>query len=522
MDRERQKSELYKGLWQMANDLRGAVDAWDFKNYVFSMLFYRYLSENLTNYINKIQREFNEKENIDEDFNYEEISDEEAEIARKSMTESLGYYIVPSELFCNIRKNAKDNENLNEAMDKVFKHIEESTIGQNSNETFKGMFDDVDFASNKLGSTVDERNKRLVSLLDGVGGMNLGNYEDNSIDTFGDAYEYLMGMYAANAGKSGGQYFTPIETSKLVLLLGLSGRKQINKCYDCACGSGSLLLQSAKILGNENVITGYYGQEINRTLATLSKQNILLHGIGYEKFSIKCGDTLSNPLHWDDEPFDLIVANPPFSVTFSEADDPVMANDPRFSPVGVMPPKSKADMAFVLHCYSWLANDGKAAIICFPGIFYRGGREQKIRKYLVDHNAVEAIIQLSDGLFFGTSIQADILVLSKSKKDDKTIFIDASKEFVSAPKQNKLSEENIQTIYKWFMDRKEVDYRVKLASIEDIAKEDYNLSVSTYVEPEDTREKIDINVLNAEIEEIVKREEKLRESIKEIIANIEN
>ena len=351
--------------------------------------------------------------------------------------------------------------------------------------------------------------------------MNLGSYEDNTIDAFGDAYEYLMGMYAANAGKSGGEYFTPQEVSRLLTLIGLNGRKQVNKVYDPACGSGSLLLQSAKILGNENVRLGYYGQEKNVTTYNLCRINMFLHNIGYEKFDIAQGDTLTDPKHWDDEPFDLIVSNPPYSTSWPSDSDSVLANDERFNVAGVLAPKSKADLAFVMHSLSWLSNEGTAAIVCFPGILYRGGREKTIRKYLVERNFVDAVIQMPSNLFYGTSIQTCLLILRKAKENDRTVFIDASDEFVSATNSNKLSEENIQTIYKWYKDKQEVDHKVKLASIDDIAKEDYNLSISTYVEPEDTREKIDIVKLNADIKEIVKKEEQLRASIDKIIAEIE-
>lgn len=516
MDREQQRSELYKGIWQIANDLRGAVDGWDFKNYVLGMLFYRYISENMTGYINK-----GEHDAGNTDFNYADMSDEDANEAREGLIEEKGFFILPSELFCNVRKNASENENINETLDKVFRHIEESSIGTESERDMKGLFDDIDVNSNKLGGSVAERNKRLVSLLNGIGSMNLGSYEDNTIDAFGDAYEYLMGMYAANAGKSGGEYFTPQEVSRLLTLIGLNGRKQVNKVYDPACGSGSLLLQSAKILGNENVRLGYYGQEKNVTTYNLCRINMFLHNIGYEKFDIAQGDTLTDPKHWDDEPFDLIVSNPPYSTSWPSDSDSVLANDERFNVAGVLAPKSKADLAFVMHSLSWLSNEGTAAIVCFPGILYRGGREKTIRKYLVERNFVDAVIQMPSNLFYGTSIQTCLLILRKAKENDRTVFIDASDEFVSATNSNKLSEENIQTIYKWYKDKQEVDHKVKLASIDDIAKEDYNLSISTYVEPEDTREKIDIVKLNADIKEIVKKEEQLRASIDKIIAEIE-
>ena len=401
MDREQQRSELYKGIWQIANDLRGAVDGWDFKNYVLGMLFYRYISENMTGYINK-----GEHDAGNTDFDYTEMSDEDAKEAREGLIEEKGFFILPSELFCNVRKNANNNENLNETLDKVFRDIEESSIGTESERDMKGLFDDIDVNSNKLGGSVSERNKRLVSLLNGIGSMNLGSYEDNSIDAFGDAYEYLMGMYAANAGKSGGEYFTPQEVSRLLTLIGLNGRKQVNKVYDPACGSGSLLLQSAKILGNDNVRLGYYGQEKNVTTYNLCRINMFLHNIGYEKFDIAQGDTLTDPKHWDDEPFDLIVSNPPYSTKWVGDSDSVLANDERFNVAGALAPKSKADLAFVMHSLSWLSNEGTAAIVCFPGIMYRGGKEKTIRKYLVERNFVDAVIQMPSNLFYGCPVSS--------------------------------------------------------------------------------------------------------------------
>ena len=514
--REQERAELYKSIWGIANDLRGSVDGWDFKNYVLTTLFYRYISENLTNYINKGEREAG-----DESFNYALMSDEDAEGAREGLIEEKGFFILPSELFCNVVARAKEDENLNETLEKIFRNIEESAMGSDSEKDFKGLFSDFDVNSNKLGGTVQQRNDKLVKLLNGINSINFGVNHETTIDAFGDTYEYLMGMYAANAGKSGGEYFTPQEVSRLLTLIGLSGRKKVNKVYDPACGSGSLLLQSAKILGDDGVKIGYFGQEINITTYNLCRINMFLHDIGYEKFDIAHGDTLINPLHWDDEPFDLIVSNPPYSVKWAGDSDPVLINDERFSPAGVLAPKSKADLAFVMHCLSWLSPEGTAAIVCFPGVFYRGGAEQKIRKYLIDNNFVDAVIQMPDNLFYGTSIATCLLILKRNRPDDRVAFIDASKECVKVTNANKLTEENIQNIYQYFMNREDVEYTVKMVDADAIAAENYNLSVSTYVEKEDTREKVDILKLNAEIKEIVAWEQILRDEIDKIIAEIE-
>lgn len=514
--REQERQELYKGIWNIANDLRGQVDGWDFKAYVLGMLFYRYISENLTNYINK-----GEWEAGDTEFDYTQMSDEEAEEAREGMVETKGFFILPSELFCNVRKNAKDNEDLNITLKNVFNHIEMSSKGTPSEKDFEGLFDDIDVTSNKLGATVAEKNKKLVALLDGIGDIKLGDFQDNTVDAFGDVYEFLMGMYASNAGKSGGEYFTPPEVSSMLTKLTIIGKKSVNKVYDPACGSGSLLLKFAKILGKENVRNGFYGQEKNITTYNLCRINMFLHDIDYDKFDIALGDTLINPKHWDDEPFEAIVSNYPYSIKWEGSDNPVLINDPRFAPAGVLAPKSKADMAFIMHIISWLAPNGTAAVVCFPGIMYRGGAEQKIRKYLVDNNFVDAIIQLPDNLFFGTSIATNVMVLKKSKEHDNILFIDASKECKKVTNNNKLEEQNIENIVSYYANYEDKEYVCKVVNREQIAEEDYNLSVSTYVEQEDTSEKIDIKELNARIKEIVAREDVLRKEIDKIIEEIE-
>jgi type I restriction enzyme M protein len=514
--REQERAELHRTIWNIANDLRGSVDGWDFKQYVLGILFYRYISENITAFINE-----DEYDTGDLTFDYAKLSDKDAEQARGDLVRTKGFFILPGDLFENVYKSAKDDENLNETLERVFKNIEASAQGTDSEDNFRGLFDDIDVNSNKLGSTVGKRNEKLVKLLDAVSEMKLGDYKDNTIDAFGDAYEFLMGMYASNAGKSGGEYFTPQEVSELLTHLTLVGRSQVNKVYDPACGSGSLLLKFSKILGKENIRQGFFGQEINITTYSLCRINMFLHDIDYDKFDIALGDTLTNPLHWDDEPFEAIVSNPPYSIKWKGDNDPILINDPRFTPAGVLAPKSKADLAFIMHSLSWLATNGTAAIVCFPGVMYRGGAEKKIRQYLIDNNYIDCIIQLPNNLFFGTSIATCIMVLKKSKVENKTLFIDASKEFIKITNNNKLTQENIDNILKAFKDKENVDHFAKLVPNGDIAEQDYNLSVSTYVEQEDTREIIDIDKLNAEIEEIVARSQVLRGEIDKIIAEIE-
>lgn len=514
--KEQEREELHRTIWAIANDLRGSVDGWDFKQYVLGMLFYRYISENFTDYINQ-----GEQEAGNEGFDYALLPDEDAEQAREDLITTKGFFILPSQLFSNVRARAPQDENLNETLAAVFQAIEDSAKGSESEDDFKGLFDDIDVNSNKLGPTVAKRNEKLVKLLNGVGDMQLGNYQDNTIDAFGDAYEYLMGMYASNAGKSGGEYFTPQEVSELLTRIAIGDKREVNKVYDPACGSGSLLLKAAKILGRDMVRQGFFGQEINLTTYNLCRINMFLHDIDYDKFDIAHGDTLTDPKHWDDEPFEVIVSNPPYSIKWEGDGNATLINDPRFSPAGVLAPKSKADLAFIMHSLSWLATDGTAAIVCFPGVMYRGGAEKKIRKYLIDNNFIDGVIQLPDNLFFGTTIATCILVLKKSKTDNSTFFLDASKECVKVTNSNKLTQENIQHILEAYQAREDREHLCRLVPNSEIGEQDYNLSVSTYVEQEDPREVIDIVALNAEIQQIVAREQVLREEIEKIVGEIE-
>lgn len=518
--KEHERAKLHSTIWKIANDLRGSVDGWDFKQYVLGMLLYRFISENLTNYITN--EELRDTK-TPRDFNYASLSDDEAEFGRTETVKEKGFYVLPSELFENVCKRAKNDDNLNETLSSIFRNIENSAKGAESEDDIKGLFDDIDVNSNKLGATVEKRNKNLVKLLDAVGDLELGSYKDNTIDAFGDAYEYLMGMYASNAGKSGGEYYTPQEVSELLARITVVGKKSVNKVYDPAVGSGSLLLQFAKILGKENVRNGFFGQEINITTYNLCRINMILHDISYEKFSIAHGDTLTDPsvIHEEVEPFEAIVSNPPYSINWAGDSDPLLINDPRFSPAGVLAPKSKADLAFTMHMLSWLATTGTAAIVEFPGVLYRSGAEQKIRKYLIDNNFVDAVIQLPPDLFFGTGIATCILVLKKSKNDNATLFIDASAEFVRGGNKNKLSEANRSKILEAYTNRQDIDHFAKLVQNSKIAEDDYGLAVRSYVEQEDTREIVDITTLNAEISEIVAKQSKLREAIDTIIADIE-
>ena len=514
--KEQERTELHRTIWQIANDMRGSVDGWDFKSYVLGMLFYRFISENLTNYINDDERRAGKK-----DFDYASLTDNEAEFGRVDTVKEKGFYILPSELFQNVLKNARNDANLNETLSTVFDNIEKSAKGSSSEDDLKGLFDDLDVNSNKLGNTVEKRNVKLAKLMEAVGGLSLGNYSDHTIDAFGDAYEFLMTMYASNAGKSGGEFYTPQEVSELLAEITTIGKKEVNKVYDPACGSGSLLLKFAKVLGRENVRQGFFGQEINLTTYNLCRINMFLHDINYNNFDIALGDTLTDPKHWDDEPFDAIVSNPPYSIHWDGDANPILINDPRFSPAGVLAPKSKADLAFAMHMLSWLSTSGTAAIVEFPGVLYRGGAEQKIRKYLVDNNYIDTVIQLPPDLFFGTTIGTCIVVLKKSKKDNKTLFIDASSEFVRGGNKNKLSDVNRLKILNAFSDRKDSEYFSKLVDNKTIAENGYNIAVSSYVVTEDTREIVDITELNAKIAQIVAKQNELRIAIDKLVEDIE-
>ena len=514
MSSSEQRAKLQSKIQNIAKDVRGSVDGWDFKQYVLGTLFYRFISENFANYI----------EAGDENINYAKLQDNQmTEDIVSDSVRTKGYFIYPSQLFCNVAKTANTNESLNTDLAKIFTEIESSANGYPSEADIKGLFTDFDTTSNRLGNSVDDKNRRLAAVIKGVEGLNFGKFEDNQIDLFGDAYEYLISNYAANAGKSGGEFFTPQSVSKLIAKLATHKKAKINKIYDPAAGSGSLLLQAKKQFDEHVIEDGFYGQEINHTTYNLARMNMFLHNINYDKFDIKLGNTLLDPKHDDEKPFDAIVSNPPYSIKWIGSDDPTLINDERFAPAGVLAPKSKADFAFILHSLNHLSSIGRAAIVCFPGIFYRGGAEQKIRKYLIDNNFVETVISLAPNLFFGTSIAVNILVLSKCKTDTKIQFIDVSGEdfFKKETNNNILTESHIEQIMNIFDRKEDIDHISKNVDQSEIAEKDYNLSVSSYVEAKDTREVIDINMLNAEIKKTVSNIDKLRTEIDKIIEEIE-
>ena len=512
MTSTQQRAQLQSQIWQIANAVRGSVDGWDFKQYVLGTLFYRFISENFAAYI----------EGGDESVNYAKLSDVViTDDIKDDAIKTKGYFIYPSQLFANIAANANDNPNLNTDLAAIFSAIESSANGYPSEPDIKGLFADFDTTSNRLGNTVVDKNMRLAAVLKGVAGLSFGDFEDNQIDLFGDAYEFLISNYAANAGKSGGEFFTPQSVSKLIAQLAMHKQDKVNKIYDPAAGSGSLLLQAKKHFDEHIIEDGFFGQEINHTTYNLARMNMFLHNVNYDKFNMALGNTLIDPHFGDDKPFDAIVSNPPYSVKWIGSDDPTLINDDRFAPAGVLAPKSKADFAFVLHALSYLSSKGRAAIVCFPGIFYRGGAEQKIRKYLIDNNYVETVISLAPNLFFGTSIAVNILVLSKHKTENTTQFVDASKLFKSQTNTNILTDEHIAQMMQTFDSKTDDAYFSKSVAHDAIAKNDYNLSVSAYVEAEDTREVIDITQLNTELKTTVAKIDKLRSDIDTIVAEIE-
>ena len=515
-----ERAELHKTIWQIANDLRGSVDGWDFKNYVLGFLFYRFISEDLTAHLNRLETEAgNEGFDYARDVTDDDIDDD----IRHQTIDEKGYFINPSELFQNVLLRAESDNNLNETLAHIFKDIEGSAMGTESEADMKGLFSDIDVNSPKLGATVSKRNELLTKLMQKIGAMDLGgNLQDARIDAFGDAYEFLMTMYASNAGKSGGEFFTPQEVAELLARIACSGKGRISRVYDPACGSGSLLLKFVKVLGPERATqVSFYGQEINITTYNLCRINMFLHHVPFNKFDIQLGDTLTGPKHLADQPFDAIVSNPPYSTHWAGDSNPLLINDDRYSPAGVLAPKTKADLAFTMHMLHHLSTTGTAAIVEFPGVLYRGGAEQKIRQFLIENNYVDSVIQLPANLFFGVGIATCIIVLKKSKADNSVLFIDASKDCVKDGNKNKLTSENIDTIFNTYVGRRDVDYKSRLVNNKDILANDCNLSVSSYVKQEDTREQIDIAEVNTKLASLIAEGNELNQKIEAIVKELE-
>ena len=517
MANQTERAELHKTIWKIANDLRGSVDGWEFKAYVLGSIFYRFISENICDYFNQRMHELGYS-----DFNYADMPDDQAQGGKNDAVQTKGFFMLPSQLFQNVVKTADKDENLNEHLTSIFRSIEASAVGTPSEDDLRGLFSDFSVDSASLGSTVIKRNQLLAQVLKTVADMELGSkYNDTDNDTFGDTYEFLMQMYASEAGKSGGEFFTPQQVSELLAQLASYHNPNIQKVYDPACGSGSLLLKFAKTIGKQNPNLKYFGQEVNPTTYNLCRINMFLHNVNYDNFDIRLEDTLLKPQHMQDAPFDAIVSNPPYSLKWEGKDNTILINDERYAPAGVLAPKSAADLAFTMHMLWHLSERGTAAIVEFPGVLYRGGDEKKIRQYLVEHNYVDCVIQLPANLFFGVGIATCIIVLKKSAKPDSSVlFIDASKLFQKNGNKNLLLPEHQDKIMELYANRKDEDYLAKLVKNDDILANDCNLSVSSYVEQEDTREVIDIKAVNSRLETLVAEGNDLNDKIAKIIKEL--
>ncbi len=518
MTTEELKNELGGLIWKTATSLvhGGKMAPVQFKNYMLGALFYRFISENIADYCNHLQAESG-VQNPD----YASMPDDIAEAGRSSIVNAKGFFILPSQLFVNVANGARTNDELNTTLANNFHTIEQSAIGTASEDDVKGLFNSFNTNDTALGETVAKRNALLTTLLESVRDLNFLKYAESGLDVFGFCYEYLIKMYALNSGTKGGEFYTPAEVSLLLARIAAAERTSINKVYDPACGSGSLLLNFNRVLGSQHIREGFFGQEINYETYNLCRMNMFLHNVNYDHFDIRCEDTLLHPQHEAFEPFDAIVSNPPYSSHWPGKNDATLIDDPRYSPAGVLAPCAYADFAFTMHILAWLSTEGTAAIVEFPGVLYRGGAERKIRRYLVVNNYVDTVIQLPPNLFFGAAIATSIIVLKKNKADNRICFIDASAEFVHEGNKNKLSDHNIERIYLTHQEKREEAHFSHVVTIGDVEAQDFNLSVSTYVEPEDTREVVDIHELNQRIAEIVEREKALRREIDQIVAELE-
>lgn len=522
INNESQKQELFKTIWDIANELRNKVDSWDFKSYILGFLFYRYLSQDYINLANKLQGRGQDGQ----DFDYASWSDDRINAnQRAKLIEKKGYYIAPSQLFQNFAKlNETENEigDLNEKLSAAFKAIEDSS--QENEDTYgclNGLFKAIDLNAETLGDSRFEKNQYLLKIIKKINEINFGDFDNNQIDIFGDAYEYLIRMYASSAGKSGGEYYTPQEVSDLLFKLALGNKKQIKNIYDPTCGSGSLLLKAAKIIGLENIEEGFYGQEINIISYNLARINMFLHNVHYTKLNLARGNTLLTPKH-KDKKFEIIVSNPPYSTKWPGKNDPTLIEDERFSPAGILAPAQNSDFAFIMHSLYHLSTNGSAAIVCFNGIMHRRGAEQKIRQYLVDNNFISAIIQLPANIFYGTNISTVIMVLSKAKIDGKVVFIDAANEYQKVSTKNQLNQEHINKIVDSYLNCQDVEHFARVVDNQEIAANDYDLSVSRYVKKLIIEEVIDIDELEAKMEKIVESVDRLRADIKVITQRIRN
>lgn len=518
------KQELFSQIWETLNKSLGSVDISELKFYVLGFLFYRYISENIINHFNK-----NEHAAGNVDFDYAKLNDDEiSDDVISDCINSKGFFIFPSELFNNVYEKYKNNPNdLNVVITNIFKNIDERSLNKANEQDIIGLLTGINLSSNNLGENVTNRNKKIIKIIAAIASFELSNFDDDEIDIFGDAYEYIIDMYASKSGKRSREFFDPPqEVSKLLTLLAIKDKKDIKTVYDPMCRSGSLLLQPLKILKNPSI--NFYGQENVYPTYNLCRMNMFLHNVNCSNFDIQYGDTLTNPKHSLDQRYDIIVSSPPYSIKWEGQDNPILINDERYSPAGILAPKSYADIAFIMHSLYLLKASGTAAIVCYHGIFYRSGAEQKIRKYLVDNNFIDTIIRLPDNLFYGKQVIANILVLSKSKKDNGILFIDASNLFIKVANQKKLSDENIDEIIKLYHDRKDVDKLSRFVSQDEIVGKDYDLQVDTYILKNlyilknDETDAADIKQLNEEINQLSKINQESKQAIREIINELED
>jgi type I restriction enzyme M protein len=520
---DEQKKILERQLWAVANELRGKMNADEYKNYILGFIFYKYLSEKLENYVNKklLASEkilFSEiKENTKEGKQY-------IEHLQKACVDHLGFFLKPTEVFSYLVKKGKGEIKdqttfILEDLKNILNNIEKTSAGTASEDDFKSLFDDMDLTSSKLGSRENDKNEVVVTVLSLLAGIDF-KLEDTKSDLLGDAYEYLIGEFAAGSGKKGGEFYTPSQVSRLLAQIASDGKKRIKSVYDPTCGSGSLLLR----IGEFTEVVNYFGQELNPTTYNLARMNMILHGVHFDHFKIIQGNTLTEDMH-PDLKAEAIVANPPFSIQWKGETDPALAHDDRFSQYGRLAPKSAADYAFVTHMLYHLADNGTMAVVLPHGALFRSGAEGAIRKYIIEkQNYLDAVIGLPSNLFYGTSIPATILVFKKCRKDDEDIlFIDASKDFIKEGNQNKLTDENIRKIFETYKNRKEVKKYSHKASVEEIKENDYNLNIPRYVDTFEEEEVVDINKVAENLKRLRSEElgllEKIAEFCKELKIN---
>ena len=495
---EEQKKILEQQLWNIANTLRGKMNADEFRDYILGFIFYKYLAEKMEIFANSILKE--------DKIQFREIKEDTVEgsayidAIREEALETLGYFLKPSELFSEIAKrgNSDTNTFILEDLQKILTNIQLSTMGTQSEEDFDNLFEDMDLNSTKLGKTADARNEIIVKVLLHLDEIDF-QLNDTELDVLGDAYEYLIGQFASGAGKKAGEFYTPQEVSKILAKIVTTGKNRLKSVYDPTCGSGSLLLRVAREVKD---VSNFYGQEMNRTTYNLARMNMILHGVHYRQFDIKQEDTLEHPQHLNDMPFEAIVANPPFSANWSA--NPLFLNDDRFSQYGKLAPSSKADFAFVQHMIYHLAENGTMAIVLPHGVLFRGAAELHIRKYLIEQkNYLDAVIGLPANIFYGTSIPTCILVFKKCKEDPEHIlFIDASKEFEKVKNQNMLREEHINKIVETYRNRTVIEKYSHLATLQEVANNDYNLNIPRYVDTFEEEEAIDLQAITIELREL--------------------